>query len=51
MFADVILPLNLPQVLTYGVPLEMQELLRPGMRVEALTVEEGRKVVKRVVKE
>lgn len=34
MFADVILPLNLPQVLTYGVPLEMQELLRPGMRVE-----------------
>ena len=34
MFADVILPLNLPQVLTYGVPLDMQELLRPGMRVE-----------------
>lgn len=34
MFADVILPLNLPQVLTYGVPHEMQEQLRPGMRVE-----------------
>jgi len=34
MFADVIIPLNLPQVLTYGVPLEMQELLQPGMRVE-----------------
>ena len=34
MFADVILPLNLPQILTYGVPHEMQELLRPGMRVE-----------------
>ncbi len=34
MFADVILPLNLPQVLTYGVPYEMQEHLRPGMRVE-----------------
>ena len=34
MFADIILPLNLPQVLTYGVPHEMHELLRPGMRVE-----------------
>jgi primosomal protein N' (replication factor Y) len=34
MFADIILPLNLPQMLTYGVPHEMQELLRPGMRVE-----------------
>ena len=34
MFADVILPLNLPQLLTYGVPHEMQEHLRPGMRVE-----------------
>lgn len=34
MFADVILPLSLPQILTYGVPHEMQELLRPGMRVE-----------------
>ncbi len=34
MFADVILPLNLPQILTYGVPHEMQELLQPGMRVE-----------------
>lgn len=34
MFADVILPLNLPQVLTYGVPLELQDRLRSGMRVE-----------------
>lgn len=34
VFADVILPLNLPQVLTYGVPVEMQDLLLPGMRVE-----------------
>ena len=34
MFADIILPLNLPQVLTYGVPHEMQEHLQPGMRVE-----------------
>ncbi len=33
-FADVILPLNLPQALTYGIPHEMQGLLRPGMRVE-----------------
>jgi len=34
MFADIILPLNLPQVLTYGVPAEMQDMLRPGIRVE-----------------
>ncbi len=34
MFADIILPLNLPQILTYGVPHEMQESLQPGMRVE-----------------
>lgn len=34
MFADIILPLNMPQILTYGVPHEMQERLRPGMRVE-----------------
>ncbi len=34
MFADIILPLNLPQMLTYGVPHEMQELLQVGMRVE-----------------
>ena len=34
MFADIIIPLNLPQVLTYGVPAEMQPQLRPGMRVE-----------------
>ena len=33
-FADVILPLNLPQVLTYGVPHEMQDKIRRGMRVE-----------------
>jgi primosomal protein N' (replication factor Y) len=33
-YADVILPLNLPQLLTYGVPADMQALLKPGMRVE-----------------
>lgn len=33
-FADVILPLNLPQTLTYGIPHEMQGILQPGMRVE-----------------
>jgi len=33
-YADVILPLNLPQVLTYGVPHEMQQALQVGMRVE-----------------
>jgi len=34
MFADVIVPLNLPQMLTYSVPAEMHDQLRPGMRVE-----------------
>jgi primosomal protein N' (replication factor Y) len=33
-FADIILPLNLPRMLTYGIPAEMQETLQPGMRVE-----------------
>lgn len=33
-YADVILPLNLPQILTYGIPHQMQGLLQPGMRVE-----------------
>lgn len=34
LYADVILPLNLPQMLTYGVPVELAEGLLPGMRVE-----------------
>ncbi len=34
VFADVILPLSLPKVLTYGVPVELQDRLRKGMRVE-----------------
>ena len=33
-FADVILPLNMPQALTYGVPEALQAALKPGMRVE-----------------
>lgn len=33
-FADIILPLNLPKSLTYGVPLELQDKLMRGMRVE-----------------
>jgi len=33
-FADIILPLSLPQTLTYGIPHEMQGFLQPGMRVE-----------------
>lgn len=33
-FADIILPIQLPQLLTYGLPGEMQHTLRPGMRVE-----------------
>jgi primosomal protein N' (replication factor Y) (superfamily II helicase) len=34
MFADIVLPINLPQLLTYGIPLEMQHLLQAGMRAE-----------------
>lgn len=33
-FADVILPLLLPRTLTYGIPLQWQDKLAPGMRVE-----------------
>ncbi len=33
-FAEVILPLNLPRTLTYGIPVHWQGLLSPGMRVE-----------------
>ncbi|MCC6185726.1 MAG: primosomal protein N' [Chitinophagaceae bacterium] len=33
-FAEIILPLNLPQTLTYGVPLELQGKICEGMRVE-----------------
>jgi primosomal protein N' (replication factor Y) len=33
-FADVILPLAMPQELTYGVPADWDEHLEPGMRVE-----------------
>lgn len=33
-FAEIILPLNLPQTLTYGIPVDLQDQLQPGMRVE-----------------
>ncbi|KAA5533276.1 primosomal protein N' [Taibaiella lutea] len=33
-FAEIILPLNLPNTLTYGVPVEWQGKILPGMRVE-----------------
>ena len=33
-FVDIILPLNMPQALTYGIPHDWDELLLPGMRVE-----------------
>lgn len=33
-FAEIILPLNLPQTLTYGIPLEFQGKIAVGMRVE-----------------
>lgn len=34
MFVDVILPLHLPDTLTYGVPVEMQQHIKKGIRVE-----------------
>lgn len=34
MFVDVILPLHLPETLTYGVPVEMQQYIQNGIRVE-----------------
>jgi primosomal protein N' (replication factor Y) len=33
-FVDVILPLSIPQVFTYGVPLEWQGIVQVGQRVE-----------------
>ena len=33
-FADVILPLNMPRVLTYGIPQQLQANVQVGMRVE-----------------
>lgn len=33
-FADIILPLNLPRTLTYGIPVDWQDKVLPGMRVE-----------------
>ncbi|MES2480039.1 MAG: primosomal protein N' [Bacteroidota bacterium] len=33
-FAEIILPLNLPQTLTYGIPIEFQGKIAVGMRVE-----------------
>lgn len=34
MYVEVILPLNLPNTLTYGVPIEYQEHIQIGIRVE-----------------
>ncbi len=33
-YADIILPLSIPRVYTYGIPLEWQQAIRIGMRVE-----------------
>lgn len=33
-YADIILPLALPQMLTYGVPVEYQDVIQPGLRAE-----------------
>lgn len=34
MFAEVVIPISLPKALTYGVPMEMQEQIAIGKRVE-----------------
>lgn len=34
MFADIILPINIPSTLTYGIPIAMEGVLKIGMRVE-----------------
>lgn len=34
MYVEVILPLHLPNTLTYGVPIELQENIQKGIRVE-----------------
>lgn len=48
-YADVILPLALPQNYTFGVPLEMQDTIQVGCRVE---VQFGkRKIYSAIVKE
>jgi len=33
-YADIILPLSLPRLLTYGVPVDLQDAIKEGMRVE-----------------
>lgn len=33
-YADIILPLSLPGMLTYGIPVDMQDKIQLGMRVE-----------------
>lgn len=34
MFVDLVLPLNITNVLTYSVPVELQTQIQPGLRVE-----------------
>ncbi len=34
MFAEIILPLHIPNTLTYGIPIELQDKVMPGIRVE-----------------
>lgn len=33
-FADIVVPLNLPNLLTYGIPQQLQSVVKEGMRVE-----------------
>lgn len=32
-FADIIVPLSLPKAYTYRIPRDMEDLVKPGMRV------------------
>ena len=36
MYARIILPLALPKIYTYAIPLPWQDMVRPGMRVEVV---------------
>ncbi|MEO7530890.1 MAG: hypothetical protein ABIS69_05745, partial [Sediminibacterium sp.] len=51
MFVEVIIPLALPKNYTWAVPLQMQEAIQPGVRVEVILGKNKRYagIVKRIV--
>ena len=36
MFAEIIIPLAIPKTYTYSIPMEMQDIAVPGVRVEVV---------------